>query len=239
MTNFIVPDKHAKALDVMSSAENYNNWIYQKITPYVGDTILEIGCGIGNFTKFLIKKKELTCVDMIEECISKSRRKFSNSDNINYICGDFLDEKVLNSLPQNKYDTIICLNVLEHIEKDFDALKKMFYLLKKGGNLILIVPALQQIYGSLDEALGHVRRYDRNSLKQHLKSVGFKMTALEYFNSIGIFGWYINGRVLKKKNLSLLQTLLYDKIFIPVLSRIESFLSPSFGMSLLAVSKKE
>ncbi|OGC13698.1 hypothetical protein A3J90_01960 [candidate division WOR-1 bacterium RIFOXYC2_FULL_37_10] len=223
----------------MSCAKNYNYWIFRKIKPYIGSSVLEIGCGIGNFTEFLTDLEGLTCLDMIEECITRSKLKFHKHNNIKYIHGDFLDKTILSEVSEAGYDTIICLNVLEHIEKDRDALKKMFSLLKKGGNLILIVPALWQIYGSLDQSLGHIKRYNKKPLSQLLACAGFKNTYLEYFNSIGILGWYINGRILKRKEMSLAQALIYDKLFIPVIAKIESFVSPPFGMSLLAISRKE
>lgn len=233
-----MPHKHANALDVMSKADNYNNWIYDKIKPFIGKSILEIGCGIGNFTKFLANADRLVCIDLLKSCIEKVSANYKSSKNISFIEGDIFNQDIINKIKDTNFDTIVCLNVLEHIKEDKEVLEACSDLLQPHGQLVLMVPAMKFMFGSIDKSIGHERRYDKKELGEKLKRAGFKITKLYYFNSLGVLGWMLNNKILRREDLSLTQTLFYDKMIIPILSKIESFVSPSFGMSLIAIAEK-
>ncbi|MBU0613836.1 class I SAM-dependent methyltransferase [Patescibacteria group bacterium] len=231
-------EKHAKALDVMSKAKNYNDWIYRTIQQYIGNCVLEIGCGIGNFTLLLDKGEKVICLDLLSSCIDKAKKRLGHKNNITFIQGDFLNKTTLGQLNEFKFDTIICMNVLEHIEADVDALNKMNALLASHGRVILMVPAGQTLYGTMDQALGHIMRYNKHNLRNKLNLAGFGVLTMRYFNSLGVIGWFLNNKILRRTNLSLSQALFYDQVVIPILSKIENLISPPFGMSLLAVAEK-
>ena len=101
-------------------------------------------------------------------------------------------------------DSVICFNVLEHIEQDEKALKNIFDLLEPGGRLLLLVPSHPWLYGTLDQHLGHYRRYGKKELKNKLETLGFKVIFLKYFNRIGIWEWFLNSKILRKKKASFL-----------------------------------
>ena len=133
-------------------------------------------------------------------------------------------------------DTIVCCNVLEHIEGDEAALADMHSLLVPGGRLALLVPALQRIYGTLDEHLRHFRRYEKAELEGKVRAAGFTLEDCRFLNRPGVFGWWLNGRVLRRRVLPKGQLRAFRWI-VPLLKREESS-PPSYGMSLLAIARK-
>jgi SAM-dependent methyltransferase len=135
-----------------------------------------------------------------------------------------------------RLDTIICLNVLEHVRDDELSLATMFQLLQPGGRLVLLVPSLPAIYGTLDRALGHFRRYTPSELRQKYAAAGFRMRHLEYFNMAGIPGWWFTGRVLRRELIPTGSLRWYDAL-VP-LFRLERFLPWRLGQSLIAVGER-
>jgi SAM-dependent methyltransferase len=138
-------------------------------------------------------------------------------------------------LQDYKFDTIVCFNVLEHIRNDVDALKNLRQLLIPGGALLLFVPADESLYGSLDEQVGHYRRYTAETLRSAMEAAGFEIPVLTYHNVFGRFGWWLNARVLKRREMPGGQSKIFDW-FVPLLRRIEPK-SPRNGLSLVAVGK--
>jgi SAM-dependent methyltransferase len=154
---------------------------------------------------------------------------------IDFYVADISDENILNL--GKKFDTVVCINVLEHIKNDEKALENMFRILLQGGNLLLFVPAIPQLYGSLDIDPGHFRRYTKKMLTKRISHVGFQIKKIEYSNFLGVFGWYLNARILKRRRFSVLQPLLFDKI-VPLIAKIEKILKPPVGMSLFVIAER-
>jgi SAM-dependent methyltransferase len=135
-----------------------------------------------------------------------------------------------------RIDSVICFNVLEHIERDETALRNIYNLLEPGGRFLLLVPSHPWLYGSLDQHLGHRRRYRMKGLRNILEATGFKVIHLKYFNRIGILGWFLNGKILRRKRLSSFQLRIYN-LLVPIF-KLETFFPFPFGTSLLAVGEK-
>jgi len=133
-------------------------------------------------------------------------------------------------------DTIVCLNVLEHIEEDAATLRDFARVLPSGGHLTLLVPAMPALYGSLDEALRHYRRYDRSALVKLVTDAGFAVDKVRYLNRPGVFGWWLNSRVFRRRVLPR-QQLGAFRWLMPIL-RAEEKTEPSFGMSLLVLARR-
>lgn len=155
---------------------------------------------------------------------------------------DFGLEDVRAELVRKQFDTIICLNVLEHIEDDLTALRHMREILERqNGKLLLQVPAHQVLYGTMDALAGHYRRYSRGYLKHQLQDAGFHIEKLFFFNSFGALPWFLNARVLKPKTLEMgvlnTQLVVYDRYFIPILRQIEALIRFPVGQSLMAVAQ--
>src|SRR6266540_2072355 len=147
-----------------------------------------------------------------------------------------LDAPVPEWVEKYSLDTVMCLNVLEHIEDDEAVLRRFHDALSPRGRVLLIVPAMRMLYGTIDETIGHFRRYERDELSAKLRRAGFQVEEARYINLIGVPGWFLNGRLLRRKTVPGLQARLND-LLVPVL-RLERYFRPSFGMSLLAVGRK-
>ena len=228
------PDIAHETLRALALCHNYNQWIYRIIEPYVGKKILEVGCGVGNMTTYLKKSGEVIGIDCTEKYIEYMKIDFPDIKIHNF---NIMDENVL-ELKEHDFDTVVCINVLEHVKDDLKALVNMYKLLKSDGRLVLIVPAHKLLYGSLDVKVDHWRRYSRKELSDKLVEAGFEIQRLDYFNRIGVFGWFFNSRVLKREQISILQMMLYNR-FIPFISKIDSIFNLPFGQSMFVVGKKK
>jgi len=230
-------DAIIRDLEIMSRAGNYAEWIFSKFRDLLGKRVVEIGAGIGNFTGKFIDKELVIAVDNYKPCIDYIRNRFADNNNIVPFEGS-IDSPSILGLSVYLPDTIVCINVLEHVENDIEALKNMFSLLTEGGKLILLVPAFQFLYGTIDHLVGHYRRYNKHEIETKLITAGFYVKSVSYMNCIAPFGWYLNNRILKKEEESLSQVIFYDRFVVPWLRKIEQIYLPPFGLSIVVFGEK-
>jgi len=205
--------------------------MFDRLHRWVGRRVLEIGSGIGNLSAFLVDSERLVLTDTREEYLDRLRTRFAKQSNVS-VARLYLPNE-LGSLAGQRFDTIICLNVLEHVDDDIAALQAMRRLLTPAGRLILLVPALPALYGTMDQALGHHRRYQRGPLTSLLDATGFNVAHVEYFNLAGVPGWWFAGRVLRRRMIPAASLKLYEAL-VP-LFRLERFLPWRVGQSLIAI----
>jgi SAM-dependent methyltransferase len=163
------------------------------------------------------------------------RNRFSRHPNIHVEKFDLNSDDYL-QLRQYGFDTVVCLNVLEHVEDHIGALQRLYDVLVPGGKLLLWVPADQALFGTMDEQVGHVRRYEREELRALIQDAGFTMDSIRYQNRFGRLPWWLNGRVLKRRDIPGGQSRLFEWI-VPILRWIESP-EPKKGLSLVAIATK-
>ncbi len=228
---------NAITLSIMERAPSYHRWIYERIAPFFGENVLEAGCGGGNLTRFLLSHSNLGISDMNEEYLQIAEKKFRGHPNLREVFLWDIRQKPPENL-STPFDTIVCSNVLEHIDEDEEVLKNFYHFLPYGGRLILLVPALKGLYNRLDHELGHIRRYSRKELAQKISNCGFKILSLTYFNFFGILGWFINGTVLRRSILPEGQVRTFDRM-IPVFIFMEKIIPIWIGQSLIAVGRKD
>ena len=211
--------------------------MFERLRPWIGrgQRVLEIGSGIGNLSAFLLDRERLVLTDTREEYLQRLRRRFGGHANVSVV-RVFLPND-LAALGNQRFDAIICLNVLEHIEDDHGSLMALRGLLAPGGRLVLLVPALPALYGEMDRALGHYRRYTRAELRDRFRHAGLALAHMEYFNLAGIPGWWWAGRVLRRRTIPSGPLKLYD-LLVP-LFRLERFLPWRLGQSLIAIGEGE
>ena len=228
----------AEDLEQMLSAINYNDWIYSMIEPYFGKNIIEIGAGIGTVTRKIIQKNiRITAVEPNENCQRHLLKDYSNNPNFSLIPSKIEDCKINNEL-LGKFDTLICINVLEHIKDDLDSMMTFNKILKNGGYVLLIVPALSMLFGPIDKSVGHYRRYSKKDLQSLFSNSSFEIEKIYYFNFVGSLGWFVNSHILKIESQKESQISLMDKL-VPFLSSIESVIHPPIGMSLFVAARKK
>ncbi len=224
-----------QTLQNMKRLHRYNGWIFLKFRPFLGRRVLEIGSGIGNITKFLLDRDLVIATDVEPKYLALLKNTFGKYKK--FII-DHLDipRAEIDRYRSYHIDSVICFNVLEHIEQDETALRKIFDLLEPGGRFLLLVPSHPWLYGSLDQHLGHHRRYRKKELRNTLEAMGFRVIYLKYFNRIGILGWFLNSRILRRKRLPLFQLRVYN-LLVP-LFKLETIFPLPFGASLLVVGEK-
>jgi len=218
-------------------ANNYNRWIYKNIKDYIGSRVLEVGCAIGNITQFLLNCELLVSIDIEEFYIDYVKSRFKDHLNFKALQFDIANERTVRELKSHYLDTVICINVLEHVENDTLALINMYNILQPRGKLILLVPAFSFLYGSMDRTDGHYRRYNCCDLLKKLKNSRFIISKSFYFNFLGFFGWYLNGRILNRTFLPIRQLSSFDRI-VPLITRFESKFRIPFGQSLVVICER-
>jgi glycosyltransferase involved in cell wall biosynthesis len=219
----------------LERAQRFNGWMADAIAPNVGKTVLEIGAGIGNITSCLTPRDLYVASDVNANYLHYLRNFAAGRPYLKVARVDLEDATSFSEFEQ-KFDTVICLNVLEHVQDPNRALANIHGALAPGGRLLLYVPQGQGLYSSLDVALGHRCRYDRKSLSQELVDAGFTVETLKGFNRISVLGWWWNGKIMRRSNFGRLQIKLFD-LCVPLLKLMEPWL-PGRGLGLIAVARK-
>jgi SAM-dependent methyltransferase len=223
-------------LYLLEEAVAYHRWIFEKIRPWLGKSILEVGCGIGNITGLLLNHGRVIAADMNEDYLRIIKEKFRSHSNLKEVLLWDIQMKPPKEL-STVIDTIVCSNVLEHVEDDDSVLKNFYQLLPAGGRLVVLVPALNILYNVLDQELGHFRRYSRKELLKKLTLNGFNVRYLKFFNFFGIFGWFVNGVLLRRRFLSKRQVRIFNKM-VPFFNQLEKVIPSFVGQSLIAIGEK-
>ena len=222
-------------------ASRYHAWMFSQIQDFVGSRVLEVGAGSGNLTHLLPLAAMVTALDESRAALDVAVRR-AGSRRLDIVVADITDPAAAEMLACRGFDTILCSNVLEHVDDERAAAANMHAILKpQSGHVLLIVPAHARLFGSLDRAAGHFRRYSRSDLTALLNNVGFEIQRAHYMNALGAFAWYINGKIIRTSDLNAqsvnAQALVFDRFAVPVLRRLESVLKPPFGQSLVVVGR--
>ena len=216
-----VADEHgSEILARLNRAPRFTKWMADTIRPYVGERVLEIGAGIGNLTTNLVPRTEYYASDINEHYLDRlNNLKLTRP----YLQVGYTDASAGETYPKAEFDTVICLNVVEHLEDDVKALRNICGSLEKEGRAIILVPSGPGLYGTLDKVLGHYRRYTRDQLVEACARAGFRVEKVLKFNHIGSPGWWWNGKVLKKTTFGFWQIKLLNTL-IPFVRPIDRFL---------------
>jgi 2-polyprenyl-3-methyl-5-hydroxy-6-metoxy-1,4-benzoquinol methylase len=216
------------------SANRIFEWLYDIIAPALGNSILEVGSGVGVISKFLVARGQpVILTDHEQSCLDHLQTRFGNAPHVSCRVLDLTSPHY--DLGGRVVDTVVCVNVLEHLEDDRRVLHAIREALAPGGTLILQVPNYPALYGSLDEAYGHFRRYTRTTLAERLHEAGFRLTWMRNFNPLGIPGWFVWAKVLRARHLSVSALRLYN-LLVPLARRLD-FLSRFGGLGLIACAR--
>jgi glycosyltransferase involved in cell wall biosynthesis len=231
-------DIGAMTLRRMAMLAPYNRWLHERFEHFLGNRILEVGSGVGNQTRFFVDDRERVVASDIEpHYVRELTSRFADRSNVRIASYRFpLEDDERTELRNDGIDTIVCMNVLEHIEGDMATLTDFASVLPSGGHLVLLVPALKALFGTLDQNLNHYRRYDRAELETKLTSAGFTIDTIRFLNRVAVPGWWLNSRVLKRKVLPKSQ-LRFFRLIMPLL-RLEEKHPPGFGLSLLVLAHR-
>jgi SAM-dependent methyltransferase len=216
----------------------YMRWQLEQFNPLVGNRLLEVGCGVGSILAQLSPREFVMGVDLEDELVQFARRRFA-ARGFEFATLDIsrISPEERSDLKQRRFDTVICINVLEHVVDDEAAVAAMADVVEPGGTVAILVPAHPSLYGAYDRMEGHHRRYSRAGLRNLLSRSGLDVVRLHRFNMLGAAGWWVQYRLLRQRihsqgHFKILQTLL------PFLRRLETRVKPPIGLSLVAVATK-
>lgn len=225
-----------KTLEVLEGADNYNCWIADRLKAYIKSPALEIGAGTGNISSSFTSLKSLVLTDIDTTLVKQLRSKFSGKKNV---AVETLNIESSLGKVNNLFQTVYSVNVLEHIRDDRKALDNMNKMLKKGGRIVLLVPAKKWAFTKLDKSLGHFRRYEKKELREKIENSGFEIESIEFFNILGLLSWMVRDRVSRNHlHLNKGHVKVFDTI-VPFLRRIEPKRGLPAGISLIVVARKK
>jgi SAM-dependent methyltransferase len=218
-------------LEFFQFAVNWKKYFTSNINKYIAGKVLEVGAGFGVNTKYLFTEKVISWT-----FIEPDRKLASKIPD--YTREIHIEKKVvigtIDNLYNEKFDTIIYIDVLEHIDESKNEICKIKEMLSKGGHLIILVPSFQFLYNEFDTQLGHYRRYDKLTLRKEINS-NFKEKELFYLDSIGLFASMANKYFLKKAYINIKQVMFWDKYLVPVSKVIDKLIFRTVGKSLIGV----
>ena len=236
LTRDTYKNNDARILDALAQTPRFNRWMADTIRPWIGSRVLEIGAGIGNLTMHLSRRRKLYyATDIDAEHLARLQTRFQYRPSLHVLhcdlqCGDHFPEF------RERFDTVVCLNVLEHVENDAAGLANIWASLVPGGRAIVLVPEGMSIYGTLDKVLGHCRRYSEPELRTKLEAAGFSVDRILHFNRVTRPAWFLNGRVFRSETFSAFQLGIFDRL-VWLWRRLDKLI-PWKPVSLIAVAVK-
>ncbi|HYG79254.1 MAG TPA: class I SAM-dependent methyltransferase [Pyrinomonadaceae bacterium] len=230
-------------LESMSLARNYRRWILDLFAPHLGRRVVEVGAGTGSFSELLLAREpeSLTLVEPSAEMhrlLVEHVGRLPTRARVRVYNDTFA--RVAGRLTEGgeRPDSIIYVNVLEHVEDDEAELRLVADALAPGGRAFIFVPAFRWLYGSFDRQVGHRRRYTRGELAAKCGRAGFRVVKSAYFDAAGVLPWWLKYRVLRSEKMEPAAVKFYDDFCVPVVRRVEAVVPPPLGKNVLLVAEK-
>lgn len=224
-----------KELEAMSFAVNYHQWIVDEISPFLGRTTVEVGAGVGDFSRMLLRTsiERLYAFEPSINLFGALEERLESHSAVKTV-NDFLGNHQLSG----EIDSVLYINVMEHIEDDRRELRTAWTVVRPGGHLLLFVPALSWLFSDVDRQVGHFRRYLKKDLERKVGEAGFEVVRSRYFDFAGILPWYVNF-VLLRRSLDASSVSLYDRLVVPPMRWAERYIRPPVGKNILLVARKQ
>ena len=228
----------ADDLEIMQQARRYSEHVFNLFRNHIGTRVLEVGCGISTMSRRLIQVAErVVAIEPNPACAAIARRTLGDHPRFELRCCH-LEECDRVELASHRFDTVFCINVLEHIEDDVAALRMFRDVIVPGGHILIFVPAVQAAYGPLDAALGHHRRYSKRSLEKAFTDAGVELVSLRYTNPLGLLGWMFGTFVTRSTQHSSAQIRIFETLVAPWALPLERIIAPPIGLSLTAIGRR-
>lgn len=232
-------------LETISENHRFNDWMYNQIKTRLEEkmgNILEVGSGLGTFSEKIFRdmgsSSHLMLTDFSTRYVQSLKTRYSSFQNVSVDRMDLNNREEYSKIGYGKYDSILALNVLEHVRDDVLALQELYKMLKNGGILIVLVPCHKFLFNVIDEKLGHYRRYTKKELLCKINETNFTVVCMHYFNTAGMVGWFFNGNLLKNAEINRTASRWFDRL-VPVLNCLDRITSNITGLSLICCLKKE
>ena len=222
-------------LELFKNATNWKKYFSSIIAEYIHGDVLEVGAGIGINTNYLVNNSKISSITCIEPDPTLCLQIKKNHKETNITASEIINGTIENTT--KTFDTIIYIDVLEHIEDSQNETDKIKRKLNKGGNLIVLVPAFNFLFSEFDEKIGHFRRYDKKLLRFEIDNK-LNEKKLFYLDSLGFFASLANKIILKKNTPSKKNIYLWDKKLIPITKLADKLICNTFGKSLIGIYQK-
>lgn len=224
-------------LEALSTLRRYREWIMARFGPYLNGDALEVGAGIGNMTDHVIPfVSSLKLAEPSLNLIEKLRVRFTGASNMVIVQEDF--QSTVKSTADKSFDSIIMVNVLEHIEDDATALSECHRILRPGGALLILVPALPFLFSKLDQIHGHFRRYKKTELAKGVRNAGLEIQEIRYFDFLGMVPWWLLNTIGGATEFNPRLVRIYDAVFVPITRTLESIVTPPAGKNIIVIAKR-
>jgi SAM-dependent methyltransferase len=231
-------------LELDAQSHRFTEWLYRQVSRELKGDVLEIGSGIGTYAEKIIRDKShlshVMLTDIAPSYIEALTKRFSFTSNNNVSVSklDLNRTEDYEKIGYEKFDSILSLNVLEHVENDEFALQQLYRMLKEDGTMVLLVPCHKFLYNVLDKKAGHFRRYTRKELEYKVSKTPFTIQRIFYFNMLGIVGWYLNGGLAKNPQINSTAYRLFDCL-VPLSEHAEKLIGQKIGLSIICYLRKE
>lgn len=228
----------------LKDADNYHRWLYHLVAPHLGRRVLECGAGNGIMTAYLASSpvERVWAVDIDPLCLEPLRERL-DPGRVTLEAFDIASEAFSEAFAGRGIDTVVIVNVLEHMADDSATLRALARVLVPSGRLLVFVPAFPCLFGGMDRAAGHHRRYTRRSLAAGLREAGFMPRRVRYVNPLGFLGWWVTNRLMRVQDLDApvvnSQISLFDRFGLPVSRLLQPLTSMWLGQSVFAVASRE
>ena len=223
-------------LDAIERAPKFNRWMYESVKPWLGKRVAELGCGRGNLSNFFRQHETVMLTDYRDDYLDPLREKWGMKRNLTFAKLDMSQREDYAVLTKFAPDSVVFLNVLEHIEDDRAVLKNLFDHIPAGCRLAILVPFGMSLYSDFDKELGHFRRYEKGELEGKMRDAGFNVEHQFYFNKAGKLAWFVANTLGKRKSLTPLQLRIYN--FLTPAFRVWDKIAPGTGLSTVAICRK-
>jgi SAM-dependent methyltransferase len=232
-----------RELEAMAEASNYHRWILEVFAPYLGSHLVEVGAGLGSFSELILSHHACETLALVEpsaemyQQLNARARQMPAHPRIDTYHAGFPEAAPLIKAKHSP-DSVIYVNVLEHIVDDAGELEAIHQTLSDDGRVFLFVPALSWLFGAFDERVGHLRRYTKSDLEEKLRRAGFQILLSNYFDLAGVAPWWIKYRLLKSTKMDPGGVRFYDRYVIPAARRFEAMIRPPLGKNVIVVAQK-
>jgi SAM-dependent methyltransferase len=224
---------HSLGLEDLSRAVRYRRYLFELVEPHLGDSVLEVGAGLGDFAAQLTGRRRLVVTDSDPFCMSSLRERLGDRPEVEVETLDLQGEVAIG----RPVESVVAINVLEHFEDDVRTLGTLRSLVVPGGNLVLLVPGYPSLYGRFDRVVGHCRRYTPATLRRAVEAAELDVEVLKPVNLPGALAWWAAVRVGRRTQPTPILVSLYDRFVVPLVRVLERRFEPPFGQSLLCVAR--
>jgi len=224
------------ALDALEQAPRFNQWLYDAIRPYLGRRLAELGAGRGNLSKLLRRHGHLLVTDYRTDYLNELCERWDHLDTLHVASLDLTAPADYEVLRGFNPDTVVCLNVLEHIENDRGVLRALHKFLPTGCRLVFLVPYNPKLFSEFDRQIGHYRRYQKGELEGKMTEAGFTVERQFFFNKVGVMAWWAGNKLTGQRTITSWQLKLYN-LLTPLFRRLDRVL-PISGLSTIVVARK-